>query len=620
MIKLQPVLKDYIWGGKKLKGLFGRDNGDKKISESWEVSVHPDGESKTENGTFSEYIKAHKGCVDADSSDFSILIKYIDAASNLSVQVHPSDKYAREHENDNGKTEMWYIISADAGAGIYCGFKKDTDKDEFLEKVKDGTVEELLNFIPVRMGDCFLIEPGTVHAIGAGCVICEIQQSSNVTYRVYDYNRLGADGKPRQLHVDKAVEVINFNKFENKTNSGEVRRVSGGEIQLLTECKYFRVNKLILHGEYEVKNDRSYTTVNVLSGEGIIENERFSAGDSFFISCGESVNISGNAEIILSSKSQIEYFAGLDLGGTFVKCGIVDSHGRMVINGKAETSGSYKMIAKCMSELALSLAKEAGVTLSAIGIGAPGTVDSMNGIIVYSNNLGWDNVPLAKDIERFSSLPVFVTNDANAAALGEFAYGSGRLYNNIIFVTLGTGVGGGIVIDGKLYEGQNGAGAELGHVTITDGGKKCTCGRCGCLEAYASAGALVRRAAEYATLHRNSLLFTLCNGDTDKLDGKTFFKALETGDDGAKEVFAEYIRYLSSGLVNFANIFRPDAVILGGGISAVGNVLTDPLNDIMNKEVFGGNRFAPVKVITSVLKNDAGTYGAARLAIEHLRK
>ncbi len=302
MLKLQPVIKDYIWGGTKLKGLFGRDNGDKKISESWEVSVHADGESRYEDGTLGEYIAAHPESAGGDGT-LPILIKYIDAAQNLSVQVHPDDAYARANEGDNGKTEMWYIISADAGAGIYCGFKRDTDKDEFLSKVKDGSVEELLNFIPVKKGDCFLIEAGTVHAIGAGCVICEIQQNSNVTYRVYDYNRVGVDGKPRQLHVDKAVDVINFKKFEDRTCSGEKITFDGGSIKLLTRCEYFACRMLELDGSYAETPDCTFLAINILSGEGEINGEGFTAGDSFYIPCGEKVTICGKAEMVLSTRN-----------------------------------------------------------------------------------------------------------------------------------------------------------------------------------------------------------------------------------------------------------------------------------------------------------------------------
>ncbi len=302
MIKLKPVLKNYLWGGKKFYDMYGRDNGGDLISESWELSIHPDGISEP----LGDFLKIHPMAVDKQGSEFPVLIKYIDAAQNLSVQVHPNDEYARRVENDNGKTEMWYIVDADDGAGIYCGFQRDTTKEEFLTKVQDGTVEELLNFIPVKQGDCFLIEAGTVHAIGAGCVICEIQQSSNTTYRVYDYNRKGVDGKPRPLHVDKAVEVINFKKFEDHTNSGKAEKISGATIQTLTQCEYFRCRKLHLNGIFTEQNEDSFSAVNILSGKGKINGEDFKAGDSFFISCGEKLFVAGEAIIILTNKPTSE--------------------------------------------------------------------------------------------------------------------------------------------------------------------------------------------------------------------------------------------------------------------------------------------------------------------------
>ncbi len=298
MIKLTPVLKNYLWGGRKLHDLYGRENGGDKISESWEASIHPDGVSQP----LAAYLAENPAAVDKEGSPFPVLIKYIDAMQNLSVQVHPDDEYARRVEGDNGKTEMWYIVSADEGAGIYCGFQRDTDKEEFLAKVKDGTVEELLNFIPVKKGDCFLIEAGTVHAIGAGCVICEIQQNSNVTYRVYDYNRKGADGKLRPLHVEKAVEVINFKKFEDRTNTQEGYQVRDYSLQTLTKCKYFHCRKLVLCGEYTEQNEASFTAINMLVGKGEINGQAFAAGDSFFIPCGERTVINGNAEIIITNK------------------------------------------------------------------------------------------------------------------------------------------------------------------------------------------------------------------------------------------------------------------------------------------------------------------------------
>ena len=301
MLKLKAVCKDYIWGGDKLKELYCRQIGENS-AESWEVSVHPDGTSMY-LASFADYIKNNPHAVDNQGAAFPILIKYIDAKQNLSVQVHPDDEYARRVEGDNGKTEMWYIIQADEGAGIYCGFKRNTSKDEFQQKLREGTVEELLNFIPVQAGDCYLIPAGTVHAIRAGCVICEVQQSSNVTYRVYDYNRKGADGKLRPLHIEKALEVIDFHKFEDKTNGGNYKEIQGNKLRFLTDCKYFRCCELILKGVYGDVNAESFTAINIIDGEGVANGQPFRAGDSFFVPCGESFVLDGEAKIILTTEN-----------------------------------------------------------------------------------------------------------------------------------------------------------------------------------------------------------------------------------------------------------------------------------------------------------------------------
>ncbi len=325
MLKLNPVFKDYLWGGEKLKTLFGKQC-DGIIAESWEVSIHPDGLSIANNQTFAQYLNANPTAVDKQGNQFRILIKYIDAKTNLSVQVHPNDEYARRVEGDNGKMETWYIVDADDGAGIYCGFNQDVDKKAFAQALEDGSVEKYLNFVPVKKGDCFLILPGTVHAICGGCVICEVQQSSNVTYRVYDYNRVGADGKKRPLHVQKAMEVINFSKCENalvdnpavaltqganaldlallnKNQRGSASaQLNASLVRQLSKCQYFDCKELTLNGVAQIGSDNSFVTLNVVSGNGQINGESFSAGDSFFLDCGEVATLSGNATIVLTTK------------------------------------------------------------------------------------------------------------------------------------------------------------------------------------------------------------------------------------------------------------------------------------------------------------------------------
>lgn len=294
--KLVPEYKDYLWGGEKLKTDYGKQTDKTPCAESWELSLNPHGLTKVEDGkTLAEVLTPEKTGKNCEKFEFfPVLIKFIDAKQNLSVQVHPSDDYALKYENSYGKTESWYIVDAEEGAGIYCGFKRDTNKEEFLQSLASGEVEKLLNFIPVKKGDCYFIPSGTVHAIGAGCLILEIQQNSDLTYRVYDYNRRGADGKLRELHVDKAVKVINFNKYEPKLFA------SGENPRVITECDYFRSRELVLNGGFTEKNANSFTCVTVTDGSGEISGEKFVKGDSFFVCADTEYTLKGTGKVILT--------------------------------------------------------------------------------------------------------------------------------------------------------------------------------------------------------------------------------------------------------------------------------------------------------------------------------
>lgn len=315
-----------------------------------------------------------------------------------------------------------------------------------------------------------------------------------------------------------------------------------------------------------------------------------------------------------------KYYAGLDLGGTFVKVAIIDSDGNVVIKDKIPTGKerSYRLIAKDMADAVLNMQKESDVKVDAIGIGSPGAIDSANGIVIYNNNIGWKNVDICSEIRKYIDVPTFVANDANVAALGEQYYGSGKNYRNVIFVTLGTGVGGGIIIDGKLFEGYKSVGAEIGHAVIKMGGELCSCGRKGCFEAYASATALIRQTKNAMKKDKNSVLWKLVDGNIDAVNGKTPFDGALEGDKTAKRVVNNYIKYLSEGILNLCNEFRPEAVILGGGVCAQGEVLFKPLKKLVEKHIYGGTAYAPIEILTASLGNDAGFYGAARLAASRL--
>ena len=314
----------------------------------------------------------------------------------------------------------------------------------------------------------------------------------------------------------------------------------------------------------------------------------------------------------------MKYYAGLDLGGTFVKGGIVDEEGNILVKDKIPTGKErpYEEIAKDMAELAAELAKRANVpagALAAAGIGSPGLIDSGKGIVVYNNNLGWKKAALAAEVKKYLGVPVYVTNDANAAALGEHFCGSGRKYSSLILVTLGTGVGGGIIIDGKLFEGNKSAGAEIGHSVIRMGGEKCTCGRRGCFEAYASATALIRQTKRAMERYPESKMWQIA-GNLDGVDGKTAFDGQRAGDPAADRVVKFYIRCLAEGICNLLNEFRPQAILLGGGVCGEGDNLLLPLKKEVDKRLFGGTDYAPFDLCTASLGNDAGLCGAARLA------
>ena len=314
----------------------------------------------------------------------------------------------------------------------------------------------------------------------------------------------------------------------------------------------------------------------------------------------------------------MKYFAGVDLGGTDIKYGLMSEVGKIIENGKVSTpSGKdYSETVITIVSVIRGMAEKQGAPICGLGIGAPGVADGEKGILRTSGNLGWENKPLAEDLSAMLGVPVVLTNDANAAAYGEYTCGAGKQYNSIVLITLGTGVGSGMVLSGKLFEGNEGAGAELGHEVIHFGGERCACGRRGCFEAYASATALIKQTRRAMERDRQSVLWQLCGGDINNVNGKTAFDGAQSGDKTAKRVVSNYLRYLSEGLANIANTFRPETILIGGGISAQGEKLTVPLQKRVDKLMLGHGTYAPVKILAATLGNDAGLVGAAMLAKE----
>lgn len=311
---LKPPIKDYLWGGTRLKTEFGYETDKDIAAEAWLLSCHKDGSDVIVNGelagkTLPEVLEIWGndaiGKKAAEFSYFPLLIKFIDAKQSLSVQVHPDDEYALKVEGEYGKTEMWYIVDCDEGARLIYGFSDKISKEEFERRIKDNTLTEVCNYVPVHKGDVFFITAGTLHAIGEGILIAEVQQNSNSTYRVYDFGRVGADGKPRELHIEKALDVT---KCEKPTipygQVGEVEKIGNNSIRELASCDLFTASVLNLTDSAEICEKESFVSLVVLDGEVNIkweENEiNAKKGDSIFVPANYKVNLMGKAQILCS--------------------------------------------------------------------------------------------------------------------------------------------------------------------------------------------------------------------------------------------------------------------------------------------------------------------------------
>ena len=296
LVKLKPAVKDYIWGGNYFQK-FNKGLGLARVSECWELSVRDDDSSiialgKDEGKRLSDVLtKEDIGPVMDRFPYFPLLIKLIDAKENLSVQVHPSDDYALKYENSFGKSEMWHIISADEDSGLYVGLNKDYKKEDIEKALKEGTILECLSFFKVKPGDTFVINPGTIHAIGKGVRLIEIQQNSNLTYRLYDYNRVDANGNPRELHIQKALAVIDYRQYKPSKEKGEY----------LEDNQYFSVKEASFDGDFKISaNGNSFVSFTFLDGEGMAGDIPFSQYDTFFLPYKKECLIKGKGRVVIS--------------------------------------------------------------------------------------------------------------------------------------------------------------------------------------------------------------------------------------------------------------------------------------------------------------------------------
>lgn len=306
LVKLVPVVKDYIWGGTKLAKNWNKNFKSERIAETWELSLHSDGLSKVEGGEYDELTlkelldqwgDAALGKSASQFPMFPVLVKLIDTSELLSIQVHPDDDYAHKHEQQFGKNEAWYILDAEEGAGVYLGFKNAVTKEQVKKSIEDGTLLDLLQFYPVKAGDVFYIPAGTVHTLGPGITLVEIQKNSNVNYRLFDYNRSGAEGKARELHIDKALEVATLAPY----NLEKIELADRAIRQIATD-RYFTVREIKNTSVFKRQIDDSFCAILFLEGEGEITDglhkHPFKKGDTFFVPAKIPFKVMGNSRFL----------------------------------------------------------------------------------------------------------------------------------------------------------------------------------------------------------------------------------------------------------------------------------------------------------------------------------
>ncbi len=312
ILKLKPAVKDYIWGGTRLKDEFSVETDLERVAESWVLSCHQNGACVVLNGEFKGQVLhqvVHEnpdfvGTHGNDFKDFPILVKLIDAHEDLSVQVHPDDEYAAEVEGTSGKTELWYVVDCEEGASLICGFSEELTVEQFRQAILNGTILDYVHRYDIKKGDVFLLESGTLHAIGKGTVIAEIQQSSDITYRVYDYDRTDDEGNKRELHVDKAIDVaITAPPVNEPGAAGKPEKVENHTEQLLADCEYFKTRLCKNSEDSSIFVDgTSFACVLVVEGSAVFEDVELKRGECAFIPAGFGiVNVSGEAEYLLTT-------------------------------------------------------------------------------------------------------------------------------------------------------------------------------------------------------------------------------------------------------------------------------------------------------------------------------
>lgn len=606
ILKLVPIFRETLWGGSWLEDEFGYQTSSSHTGECWAISAHREGDCRIAQGPFKGQTLSHVFATQKDlfaqdeRTKFPLLIKLIDAHQDLSVQVHPDDTYAQAHENQYGKTEAWIVLHAEKDSRIELGHQAKT-KAELATLIEKKEWNKLLSYRSIKKDQAFLVPAGTVHALCQGTAVLEIQQSSDVTYRFYDYDRVDATGKPRELHLQKAMDVVKVPADPIQVSPIDWTKTIHNPMQIL-DSRYFKVSALTIDGNYSWENRQgSYALCSVLAGQGKVGRHHLKKGDHFIITSQcQKANFKGNLQLVMvdpmvaSASPKEKYSVGIDIGATYVRLGILSKDGILMksikesVTDQRTTHGLVDQLVSIYNRLPLK-----DYSITGVGVGIPGPVKPGSGYVYVFPNLQIEAFDVAQALEKRLHLPVKVTNDANAAAFGEALLGAGRGYRAVQFVTISTGIGGGLVLDGKLVTGRHGFAQEVGNMMLTPTGPRPNPSmNPGCWEAYCSGTSLVRQAKEMGISITHA--------------GEVFSNKSLTG------LVDTWLDYMAIALANMVTLYEPDVFVLGGGVMKSQALFLDKLQKKINQYLLPGLK-GKVLIVPAKLDQDAGLIGAGLL-------
>ena len=625
LIMLKPVLHNNIWGGRRLEE-FGYELPDGPVGECWGIAAHPHGDCEVDGGpydgmTLSQLWYEHHELFEGAVGDrFPLLVKVLDARESLSIQVHPDDDYAFEHEDGSlGKSECWYVLDARENGQIIVG-QHAHNRAEFAQMVEEGRWEDLENLVPIQPGDFFDIRPGTMHAIMGGTMILETQQSSDVTYRVYDFDRRQADGSLRELHLQQAMDVIDYGAKAPETGKVTTPEVDG--VTKLMSCEYFEVLRVRVTPEapVDLEQRHPFMCLSVVAGDGgqvVTPAGTWSVHKgSHFVAPYDSgvLSLQGDMTLICSYVPPVAAHAwnrgvyplswapggaaknrvGIDIGGTQLRAAVYNQDGEelaktiMLNDHNLSPAENLQRLVGCIESW--------GIDYAGIGVGAPGPLNFAAGKILNPPNLpGWEGFKIVSFLEQATKHRTYLNNDANVAGLAESLCGAGWGYESVFYFTVSTGVGGAYIYQGEIVGGANSCAAEVFNMVVNEFEDVRPTMNVGSLEDQTSGTALGRLGSK--RLGR-------------KVDAAELFALYEQGDETAKQVIDHAADVLAKAVHNVCCVVDPNVFVFGGSVALRNPWFIDLVHEKAKKLVLNP---ATLRFRLALCGSDAGLIGASLL-------